>query len=134
MTLPSSRRVVAEGGIAVVAVGDQVQVVYAWFCESKAASKDFIGVLGVDSEPQGVSSATRTLMPRPARFSDASEQPITRRRRCRRSRQVVALLVVDDILNRIDLVLDHLGARHQLDPVGLGEALGTELLENAGEG
>ncbi|WP_255526407.1 hypothetical protein [Nocardia sp. XZ_19_385] len=41
------------------------------------------------------------------------------------------LLVIDDILDRVDLVLNHLGARHQLDPIGLGETLGTELLENA---
>ncbi|WP_378740928.1 hypothetical protein [Nocardia brasiliensis] len=50
-----------------------------------------------------------------------------------RSPHMDALLVADDFLDRVDLVLNHLGARHQLDPVGLGEAFGTELLENARE-
>ncbi|MDE1669962.1 hypothetical protein [Nocardia gipuzkoensis] len=73
----------------------------------------------------------RTVLSRPARFSAASEQPITRRLRHGRRSHAYALLVVDDILDRVDLVLNHLGARHQPDPVGLGEALGTEPLENA---
>ncbi|MFG1771620.1 hypothetical protein ACGFIX_18765 [Nocardia salmonicida] len=41
------------------------------------------------------------------------------------------LLAVDDILYRVDLVLNDRSACHQLDPIGLSEALGTELLENA---
>ncbi|MEV4158370.1 hypothetical protein AB0J48_35645 [Nocardia salmonicida] len=61
----------------------------------------------------------------------ASEQAITRRLRHGHRPHAYVLLAVDDILYRVDLVLNDRSACHQLDPIGLSEALGTELLENA---
>ncbi|MFI6225647.1 hypothetical protein ACIBEH_34220 [Nocardia salmonicida] len=61
----------------------------------------------------------------------ASEQAITRRLRHGHRPHTYVLLAVDDILYRVDLVLNDRSACHQLDPIGLSEALGTELLENA---
>lgn len=62
-----------------------------------------------------------------------SEQSIIRRRWHRRSSRACELIVVDDILNRVDLVLDHLGTGDQFDAVGLGEAFGFELEVDARE-
>lgn len=40
---------------------------------------------------------------------------------------------MDEVLDRVDPVLERFGTRLQLNPVELGETLGIEPLEDAGE-